>query len=1451
MRILATLLRAAVIVVLSVLVLVSLALVATQTQPFRNWARGLAERQATRLIEGEIAIGALEGNLFTGATLRDVTIRQGGRVIITIPQADVRYDVRRLVGVDIALTDVTLTRPSILLVHGDNGWRIGSLLRRRPGAPPSRRTLLIDALSIRDGTVVIDEQHGEGSHRGAKLPTRFDNLNAALALAAGRGQVELDFSRAAFRTSSPALDVQSLSGRLVNGNGLLQLDRFAVRTAHSAIDLDVTWHTADQPRRLQATVSASPLNIDEFGAYIPAYAGRSLTPTFIATLDGPAQALDTTLVFSEPSIGSIRSEAVVDLQAEGGIPVRGKAMVERLNVAPLFRANALVSRLNANTSFDVRIATPLSPESVTGVTKLNTVRSEFAGYQYDSIDGTVRLRGREFTVAVDTRAYGVAARVNGTIGVRPGGIAYNLSGVLRNADLRRLPRQIRLPRLESRIAGAYTAIGVGSRLDEGTLEFEPSTIEGIRIDAGSRGRISLSQPLPAYAFEGDVADVDLRRVGRVFAIQALDDQRFESQLNGHVMLDGSGNSLSTLRLTADTTLEPSRFLDTDFQSASIHADIENRQLTTSGTGEFVSLDPAVWTGQDELKGNVAGHFDIRHANMPVGETPTLETLSIDGALALEPSTVHQIAFDSAFLDGRVAQGVGEITSLSVTGPQLEVTASGPIALGNIGDSNLTYHLAHGRIEDLAALLNRDIAGRLRLDGVLTGNRMRLASTGTATLAPVRVDTTFDALEVTSTFDASMSDLAASTLRASGNIDALLVTIAGRTLRALNADVAYADSELEFKSTVSDAGRTATAAGRLVTLPDAREVRVETLSLEAEGVAWTSTPGRGFTARYGSNGLVTLRDLVLTSGTQRLTADGSVSLQPGVEGHLDFAVEQVDLSALGTALLVTRKLGGLLNATGTVTGDSDSRLVEGRLAVGSGLVEAFTFESLDASLRAVNGRVGLEVLLRQMPGAELTVTGGMPTSLTGERANEPLDLQIESQGIDLAIVDALTAATEQATGQLVVDLHVGGTAAAPLAHGSLQVVNGSFTLAATGTDYTGAALDLQFEGDFMRVDTLQLLDDNGQRLEGSGGVRVEGQRVQWLDLTLQANEFKVLENELGELSIDTTMNVYGSLLAPKVAGLVRVHDGRLEVDALLDRFTSNAYALPPPETDGTDAMIESSETTENTEDATPPAGPTFDLTVQVPDNLILRGRDIQLADSPVALGDLNVTVGGDFSIRKNAGDPPVLIGTVTAIRGTYGFQGRRFELLRDGTIAFRGETPVDPALMLQAERTVSGIVAHVDISGTMREPMLMLSSQPPLEEADILSLILFNQPVNRLGASQREALGERAVNLASGLIASPISDTLEHALDIDLFELETITDAGGPAVTLGEQIGERLFVKFRQIFGAQDASEVQLEYQLNDILRLQTSFSEGAGRANRALTRRVERGGIDLVVFFSY
>jgi translocation and assembly module TamB len=224
--------------------------------------------------------------------------------------------------------------------------------------------------------------------------------------------------------------------------------------------------------------------------------------------------------------------------------------------------------------------------------------------------------------------------------------------------------------------------------------------------------------------------------------------------------------------------------------------------------------------------------------------------------------------------------------------------------------------------------------------------------------------------------------------------------------------------------------------------------------------------------------------------------------------------------------------------------------------------------------------------------------------------------------------------------------------------------------------------------------------------------------------------------------------------------------------------------------------------------------------------------------------------------KPAGGQVLLLGTVETVRGTYAFQGRRFDLQRNGTVRFMGEPQPNPALDITATRTIpnTGVEARVRIQGTVKAPQLSLTSTPPLEESDILALIVFNRPVNELGTGERASLAETAGGIASGFLAAPLGESIGRALDLDLFEISTTTDEGelGAGLTLGQQIGDKAFIKMRQQFGERNITEFLLEYQLADFLRVQTTAApETSGSANRIGQRRVERAGIDLIFFFSY
>jgi len=174
----------------------------------------------------------------------------------------------------------------------------------------------------------------------------------------------------------------------------------------------------------------------------------------------------------------------------------------------------------------------------------------------------------------------------------------------------------------------------------------------------------------------------------------------------------------------------------------------------------------------------------------------------------------------------------------------------------------------------------------------------------------------------------------------------------------------------------------------------------------------------------------------------------------------------------------------------------------------------------------------------------------------------------------------------------------------------------------------------------------------------------------------------------------------------------------------------------------------------------------------------------------------------------------------------------------------------------ATRTIpnTGVEARIQVTGTIDALELELSSTPPLEESDVLAMIVFNRPVNELGTGERASLAATAGGIATGFIAAPLGESIGRALDVDIFEITTTTENGelGAGFIIGQQVGDRAFLKLRQQFGDENISEFLIEYQIADFLRVRGSGSpETSGSANRIGQRRVERAGIDLIFFFSY
>jgi translocation and assembly module TamB len=458
---------------------------------------------------------------------------------------------------------------------------------------------------------------------------------------------------------------------------------------------------------------------------------------------------------------------------------------------------------------------------------------------------------------------------------------------------------------------------------------------------------------------------------------------------------------------------------------------------------------------------------------------------------------------------------------------------------------------------------------------------------------------------------------------------------------------------------------------------------------------------------------------------------------------------------------------------------------------------------------------------------------MPLSFgePSDAAAPPYDLTVTSSELNLGFFQPLTTEIANITGTSRMNIRVLGPAEQPELSGTVNIAGAAFEVVPTGVSYTQLNADLTVKGQQIVVERLTLQDTDGHVATVQGELNVPRLGPpSGFELRITADEVHVLENAYGEVALSADIQAMGDLETPLLSGTISVDRAVIEASDLLDRLSARGYQRAPV-SEGDNPELGSYDRA------------SLSITLDMPDNVIVRGRDLRSGSGPLGLGDVNVTIGGALTIAKETGARLTLDGRVDVVRGSYQFQGRRFEIQRGGELRFLG-SPTNPTLDVDAEREISGVTANVHLGGTLERPELVLTSTPALDQGDILALVVFGQTMNTLPSSQRVSLAARAGIIAAGAIATPLSDSVARALDLDQFEIRPAESATGASVIVGRQVNERLFVGFEQEFGSDEVSQVNFEYRVNEFLRIVTSFAQGG--TNSLRSRRAEAAGIDLI-----
>jgi translocation and assembly module TamB len=169
-----------------------------------------------------------------------------------------------------------------------------------------------------------------------------------------------------------------------------------------------------------------------------------------------------------------------------------------------------------------------------------------------------------------------------------------------------------------------------------------------------------------------------------------------------------------------------------------------------------------------------------------------------------------------------------------------------------------------------------------------------------------------------------------------------------------------------------------------------------------------------------------------------------------------------------------------------------------------------------------------------------------------------------------------------------------------------------------------------------------------------------------------------------------------------------------------------------------------------------------------------------------------------------------------------FQGRRFQLVR-GRIEFIGGAKIDPALDVVAQYRLPQYQVDVIVGGTAEKPSLTLTSQPRLEQADILALLVFGKPIDALNQNEQGSLQESALSITGGYVAGRIANSVSEALGLDRLGVDIRqVDFSGGRIGFGSYVGDRTFISVSQELSGEHGREVSVEYQLAPDWKIGTS-----------------------------
>jgi len=362
-----------------------------------------------------------------------------------------------------------------------------------------------------------------------------------------------------------------------------------------------------------------------------------------------------------------------------------------------------------------------------------------------------------------------------------------------------------------------------------------------------------------------------------------------------------------------------------------------------------------------------------------------------------------------------------------------------------------------------------------------------------------------------------------------------------------------------------------------------------------------------------------------------------------------------------------------------------------------------------SLSGRDGRLGIEgsATAPDFPTADLQASMPFRPAAWAKDPEqlmaEPLEGNVRLPRIELSRFTTLVPAAEQLAGVLTGTVSIGGTVGAPKLQGTLDLADAGIRfrkIQIPALERINATLDLATDRIILR--NLRSIVAGGTLL-GEGSLVINEGALGEIDLRLRGDHLPVIRNEQFIIRANADLRLQGTLAQATLSGDIGT------VDSIFHR---DIQILPmgTPFTTPAAAELPRLDTRREPGDLVPEAlrGWNLDVTVRTLEPMLLRGN--------VANGDVT----GLIRIRGTMGNPaPDGRIRLRDFRATLPFSTLT---IRSGTATFTPETGFDPILELRGSAEPRPYRVNIYVFGRASDPQHILTSNPPLPENEIMTLL---------------------------------------------------------------------------------------------------------------------------------